>query len=84
MSPLVDLRAQLRAIRPEIDAALARVLDMEAPTSAIVFCRTRREVDELGEALRARGYLAESLLRCVFTGEALFQPAAFADGVAEA
>ena len=27
MIPLVDLRAQLQAIRPEIDAALARVLD---------------------------------------------------------
>jgi dTDP-4-amino-4,6-dideoxygalactose transaminase len=25
--PLVDLRGQLREIRPEIDAALARVLD---------------------------------------------------------
>jgi ATP-dependent RNA helicase DeaD len=41
--------------------ALARILDMETPGSTIVFCRTRREVDELGEALRARGYMAESL-----------------------
>src|SRR5438093_1547494 len=41
--------------------ALARILDMETPGSTIVFCRTRREVDELGEALRARGYTAESL-----------------------
>jgi ATP-dependent RNA helicase DeaD len=41
--------------------ALSRILDMETPGSTIVFCRTRREVDELGEALRARGYLAESL-----------------------
>jgi ATP-dependent RNA helicase DeaD len=41
--------------------ALARILDMETPGSTIVFCRTRREVDELGESLRARGYLAESL-----------------------
>src|ERR1700733_4733281 len=42
-------------------AALARVLDMEAPTSAIVFCRTRTEVDELAETLNARGYNAEAL-----------------------
>ncbi|HYZ17881.1 MAG TPA: DEAD/DEAH box helicase, partial [Candidatus Acidoferrum sp.] len=42
-------------------AALARVLDMEAPTSAIVFCRTRTEVDELTETLGGRGYQAEAL-----------------------
>src|SRR2546427_1946142 len=41
--------------------ALSRILDMETPGSTIVFCRTRREVDELGEALRGRGYTAESL-----------------------
>ncbi len=42
-------------------AALARVLDMEVPTSVIVFCRTRLEVDELTEKLGARGYAAEAL-----------------------
>jgi len=42
-------------------AALARVLDMEDPTSTIVFCRTRTEVDELTETLGARGYRAEAL-----------------------
>jgi ATP-dependent RNA helicase DeaD len=42
-------------------AALARVIDMEAPTSAIVFCRTRTEVDELTETLGARGYSAEAI-----------------------
>jgi ATP-dependent RNA helicase DeaD len=42
-------------------AALARVLDMEAPTSVIVFCRTRIEVDELTETLGGRGYDAEAL-----------------------
>jgi ATP-dependent RNA helicase DeaD len=31
--------------------ALGRILDLEEPTSAIVFCRTRVEVDELTEAL---------------------------------
>lgn len=42
-------------------AALARVLDMEDPTSTIVFCRTRIEVDELAETLDSRGYSAEAL-----------------------
>ena len=42
-------------------AALGRVLDMESPTSAIVFCRTRTEVDELTETLSGRGYRAEAL-----------------------
>ncbi|MCM2255426.1 MAG: DEAD/DEAH box helicase [Vicinamibacteria bacterium] len=41
--------------------ALARVLDIEGPTSALVFCRTRNEVDVLSEALNGRGYRAESL-----------------------
>jgi ATP-dependent RNA helicase DeaD len=42
-------------------ATLGRVLDVENPTSAIVFCRTRTEVDELCESLNGRGYRAEAL-----------------------
>lgn len=42
-------------------AALGRLLDVEAPTSALVFCRTRTEVDELTDALQGRGYAAEAL-----------------------
>ena len=42
-------------------AALGRVLDLEAPGSAIVFCRTRTEVDTLTETLSARGYRAQAL-----------------------
>ncbi len=42
-------------------AALARVLDMEQPESAIVFCRTRHEVDQLSETLGNRGYRADAL-----------------------
>jgi len=37
-------------------AALCRILDVEDPTSALVFGRTRGEVDDLAEALRARGH----------------------------
>ena len=47
-----------RARKP---AALAQVLELENPTSAIVFCRTRFEVDELAETLAAHGYAAEPL-----------------------
>ena len=42
-------------------AALGRVLDAEAPTAALVFCKTRSEVDQLTEALAARGYRPEAL-----------------------
>src|SRR5215203_1884839 len=42
-------------------AALQRVLDMESPASALVFCRTRIEVDTLVETLNAHGYRAEAL-----------------------
>jgi ATP-dependent RNA helicase DeaD len=42
-------------------AALMRVLDLETPAAAIVFCRTRDEVDELTETLNGKGYRAEAL-----------------------
>ncbi len=58
--PLVAQRAYVvtRAHKP---AALGRILDVEAPTAAIVFCRTRTEVDQLTETLNGRGYRAEAL-----------------------
>ena len=42
-------------------AALGRILDVESPTAAIVFCRTREQVDELTETMNGRGYRAEAL-----------------------
>jgi ATP-dependent RNA helicase DeaD len=42
-------------------AALQRVLDIESPASALVFCRTRVEVDSLVETLNAHGYRADAL-----------------------
>ena len=42
--------------RPHKLAALTRLLDVEAPTSVLIFARTRLEVDELSEALAGRGY----------------------------
>jgi ATP-dependent RNA helicase DeaD len=47
-----------RAHKP---AALDRVLDMENPASAIVFCRTRLEVETLVETLNAHGRRAQAL-----------------------
>jgi ATP-dependent RNA helicase DeaD len=47
-----------RANKP---AALGRLLDVEAPTAALVFCRTRDEVDQLTDTLNGRGYRAEAL-----------------------
>jgi ATP-dependent RNA helicase DeaD len=47
--------------RQQKAAALGRILDIENPTSAIVFCRTRTEVDELKEVLNSRGYRAEAI-----------------------
>ena len=47
-----------RAHKP---SALGRILDIEAPKAALVFCRTRTEVDQLTETMNARGYRAEAL-----------------------
>ena len=41
--------------------ALCRILDVEDPTSTLVFARTRGEVDDLAEALSARGHDAGAL-----------------------
>jgi len=47
--------------RDQKPAALDRILDMENPEAALVFCRTRIEVDTLTETLNAHGYRAEAL-----------------------
>src|SRR5688572_3372977 len=41
--------------------ALGRLLEFESPKSAIVFCRTRLEVDELTDTLKAHGFGAQAL-----------------------
>jgi ATP-dependent RNA helicase DeaD len=47
--------------RAHKSAALGRILDVEQPGQAIVFCRTRADVDQLTETLNGRGYRAEAL-----------------------
>ena len=44
-----------------LEARVGRVLDLEAPQAAVVFCRTRDQVDQLTETLNGRGYRAEAL-----------------------
>ncbi|HTE83524.1 MAG TPA: DEAD/DEAH box helicase, partial [Dehalococcoidia bacterium] len=48
------------APRAKLDA-LTRILDMETPGSGIIFCRTKRMVDEVGEALMSQGYPVDTL-----------------------
>ena len=54
---------QMAYIVPRVHkmTTLGRVLDMESPKSALVFCRTRTEVDQVAETLNSRGYRAEAL-----------------------
>ncbi|MFC5994091.1 DEAD/DEAH box helicase [Pseudonocardia hispaniensis] len=47
--------------RTHTTAALGRILELERPTAAIVFCRTRADVDAVTEALTGRGLRAEAL-----------------------
>ncbi len=50
-------------------AALGRVLDLESPTAALVFCRTRLEVDDLTEFLKGQGLRVEALHGGISQGE---------------
>jgi ATP-dependent RNA helicase DeaD len=59
-APLIRQSAYVVA-RAHKPAALGRILDVETPEAAIVFCRTRHEVDELTETMNGRGYRAEAL-----------------------
>jgi ATP-dependent RNA helicase DeaD len=45
----------------ERDDALIRLLDFKDPEKAIVFCRTKREVDRLSNFLSSKGYSAKGL-----------------------
>jgi ATP-dependent RNA helicase DeaD len=59
--PVAGEAAKVREVLFLVDkrhkpAALARVLDGERPASAIVFCRTRHECEDVAGALAARGH----------------------------
>lgn len=62
----LDQAPKIRQIAYVVDrahksAALGRILDVEQPGQALVFCRTRADVDQLTETLNGRGYRAEAL-----------------------
>jgi len=42
-------------------AALARIIEVEDPESAVIFCNTKDETERVAEALKARGYDADWL-----------------------
>ena len=41
--------------------SLCRILDVDEPSSAIIFCKTKRGVDELVEWMQGRGYNVEGM-----------------------
>ncbi len=41
--------------------SLCRILDVDNPTSAILFCKTKKGVDELVDALQGKGYVVEGM-----------------------
>lgn len=43
------------------EEVLSRLLDIYNPTLSIIFCNTKRQVDELVSSLKGRGYFAEGL-----------------------
>ncbi len=51
--------------------ALARIIDIEEDLYALVFCRTRNDVDELVEKLKLRGYRVEALHGEIAQGQRL-------------
>lgn len=40
---------------------LCRILDVEEPSTALIFCKTKKGVDELVEAMQTRGYNVEGM-----------------------
>ncbi len=49
-------------VRPKNkDEVLSRLIDVYNPQLSVVFCNTKRKVDELTEMLKGRGYFAEGL-----------------------
>ncbi|WP_076850187.1 DEAD/DEAH box helicase [Rubeoparvulum massiliense] len=59
-TPLVE-QVYYRVLEKDKFDALCRVLDDEGVQLGILFCRTKKNVDEVTENLQARGYLADGL-----------------------
>ncbi|MDI6710667.1 MAG: DEAD/DEAH box helicase [Bacillota bacterium] len=57
-APLIEQRYYEVNPKQKVET-LCRILDIENPASAMIFCRTKRGADDLVENLRVRGYAAE-------------------------
>ena len=58
----IDIEQRLVVIRShERESALVRILEVEDPEKAIIFCRTKRDVDNLQNELSSRGVAAKSI-----------------------
>lgn len=58
----LDIEQRLIVLRThERESALVRILEVEEPEKAIVFCRTKRDVDELYEVMTQRGIAAKAI-----------------------
>jgi ATP-dependent RNA helicase DeaD len=58
----LDIEQRLIVVRGhERESALVRILEVEDPEKAMIFCRTKRDVDELQEILTERGVSAKSI-----------------------
>ena len=60
--------------------SLCRILDVDEPTSAIIFCKTKKGVDELVEALDIRGYNVEGMHGDMNQGQRLSTLRKFKEG----
>jgi ATP-dependent RNA helicase DeaD len=59
---LPKIRQAAYLVRRDLkESALIRLLDVEAPTSALIFCRTRLEVEALTNSLTRRSLAAQAL-----------------------
>ena len=58
--PLID-QAYIEVNERSKTEALCRLIDMQNPTLSLVFCNTKRRVDQVVEQLQGRGYFAEAL-----------------------
>lgn len=57
-----DIEQRLHVVRvDEKEHALLRIIDVEDPAKAIIFCRTKRDVDEVTEKLMGRGIAARAI-----------------------
>ncbi|MCL2617664.1 MAG: DEAD/DEAH box helicase [Defluviitaleaceae bacterium] len=59
-APLIDQHYYEVNERSKTEA-LSRIIDMQNPSLSLVFCNTKRRVDEVVERLQGRGYFAEAL-----------------------